>query len=633
MAVVTTNLGVVTAYGDAVAAGYTGTKAEWQELMASFGEIMPELSDISSDLNTLQTDVATVKEGLQEYEDIFTGDVDESVQNWLDEHPEATTTVQDGSITYPKFSANLFSLLFKENAVIVEDINNLVLVSSKTYILKNGTYMLSNAVTGTVDDVKIYGNGSIIKNTSGGKAFDITGDNIEIYDLEIINGGSYYPQADVPRYGSINIVGDNFNVHDIKITKVNKAGISCSGFGEVHDCKIDGQLTTGVYDAISSDNQQYGIEILSSDLTGNVRVYNNDINNIIQGVYYGDNNFVSGNEKHVDVFGNRFENCLDHCIYINGGYSSDIYDNTAFFCGQICSYNLGQSNVHDNYLNGGFDNSALSAVKTYTGINVRNPNIVNIECNCICGKQNQAAKAIYVQHLSNDVMTINMVSIANNVIDVEASNLICVGDTQVTINKLLIVGNNMKTASVASSGEPIQLLNDVKNMVMSDNIIEFVSTRAIGIQIGTVDKFILDSNLFEDIYTGNPNVFYHTQMTNGKIRNNKSNGNLIIGASDDLLVIDGNTVNWVNTNNMDASADIAVRNNKTTITNTPNHGTITTNASGVASLTNLRITKASVLMIQPTSAVSGFYAYYTIGNNGNVTINSLPNLSLSYVIL
>lgn len=39
MAVVTTNLGTVTAYGDAVAAGYTGTKAEWQSLMASYATV------------------------------------------------------------------------------------------------------------------------------------------------------------------------------------------------------------------------------------------------------------------------------------------------------------------------------------------------------------------------------------------------------------------------------------------------------------------------------------------------------------------------------------------------------------------------------------------------------------------
>ena len=39
MAVVTTNLGVITAYGDAVAAGYTGTKAQWQALMANYATV------------------------------------------------------------------------------------------------------------------------------------------------------------------------------------------------------------------------------------------------------------------------------------------------------------------------------------------------------------------------------------------------------------------------------------------------------------------------------------------------------------------------------------------------------------------------------------------------------------------
>ena len=45
MAVVTTNLGAVTAYGDAVAAGYTGTKAEWQALMASYATIGQQAVD------------------------------------------------------------------------------------------------------------------------------------------------------------------------------------------------------------------------------------------------------------------------------------------------------------------------------------------------------------------------------------------------------------------------------------------------------------------------------------------------------------------------------------------------------------------------------------------------------------
>ena len=61
MAVVTTNLGVVTAYGDAVAAGYTGTKAEWQELMASYATVAEEAAQSASDAETAKNAAVTAK--------------------------------------------------------------------------------------------------------------------------------------------------------------------------------------------------------------------------------------------------------------------------------------------------------------------------------------------------------------------------------------------------------------------------------------------------------------------------------------------------------------------------------------------------------------------------------------------
>lgn len=48
---------------------------------------------------------------LSRYETIFTADVDQSVSNWLDEHPEATTTVQDGSITREKLDTDVGSAI------------------------------------------------------------------------------------------------------------------------------------------------------------------------------------------------------------------------------------------------------------------------------------------------------------------------------------------------------------------------------------------------------------------------------------------------------------------------------------------------------------------------------------------
>lgn len=45
---------------------------------------------------------------------ILGGPIDEAVQDWLDRHPEATTTVQDGSLTVEKFSDSLEILTVKD---------------------------------------------------------------------------------------------------------------------------------------------------------------------------------------------------------------------------------------------------------------------------------------------------------------------------------------------------------------------------------------------------------------------------------------------------------------------------------------------------------------------------------------
>lgn len=62
MAVVTTNLGTITAYGDAVAAGYTGTKAQWQALMANYATVGQQAAqDAQTASRAAQT--ATTKAG------------------------------------------------------------------------------------------------------------------------------------------------------------------------------------------------------------------------------------------------------------------------------------------------------------------------------------------------------------------------------------------------------------------------------------------------------------------------------------------------------------------------------------------------------------------------------------------
>ena len=59
MAVVTTNLGTVTAYGDAVAAGYTGTKAQWQALMADYATVGTQAAESAQTASTAASTATT----------------------------------------------------------------------------------------------------------------------------------------------------------------------------------------------------------------------------------------------------------------------------------------------------------------------------------------------------------------------------------------------------------------------------------------------------------------------------------------------------------------------------------------------------------------------------------------------
>ena len=56
-----------------------------------------EINDLKSDLDTLNDGGLVLKDEV----------IGEHVEDWLDDHPEATTTVQDGSITIAKFSASV----------------------------------------------------------------------------------------------------------------------------------------------------------------------------------------------------------------------------------------------------------------------------------------------------------------------------------------------------------------------------------------------------------------------------------------------------------------------------------------------------------------------------------------------
>lgn len=150
------------------------------------------------------------------------GDISTAVESWLDEHPEATTTVEDGSVTAHKLGDDLASCLDNSQAAsasskVIQRVESTVvgkdplLISDEDGNILFGSYDL---VRSAPEDISVspgvliaddFGNVAFeashgLPNTLFGKTFSIIGDSISTYDGMIPSGyGTYYPRGDVDK--------------------------------------------------------------------------------------------------------------------------------------------------------------------------------------------------------------------------------------------------------------------------------------------------------------------------------------------------------------------------------------------------------------------------------------------------
>lgn len=80
-----------------------GNSAVAQRLEGHIADANNVIDGLQTNMGEAQSDI----EELKNFVNVFVADVDESVQAWLDDHPEATTTVQDGAITETKLAPAL----------------------------------------------------------------------------------------------------------------------------------------------------------------------------------------------------------------------------------------------------------------------------------------------------------------------------------------------------------------------------------------------------------------------------------------------------------------------------------------------------------------------------------------------
>lgn len=93
------------AYEVAVAAGFEGTEEEWLYSLAEQANgIAKSYADLAEESEKNAKQSATDAENARKEAEAHTS---REIHKWLDEHPEATTTVQDGALTEEKFSDGL----------------------------------------------------------------------------------------------------------------------------------------------------------------------------------------------------------------------------------------------------------------------------------------------------------------------------------------------------------------------------------------------------------------------------------------------------------------------------------------------------------------------------------------------
>jgi hypothetical protein len=160
---------------------------------------------------TAETSRATAREN--EIESLFVQPTEEAVASWLEEHPEATTTVQDDSLTEPKFSDALKLKTIKDyvtpemfgavgdgvtddSAAIQSAINYVsgkkgiyVLFTSDSYGVYSDIFVPGHTTIrgNNRNQIYLFNNSSIVIGTSSSKTYEVRLSNLIIFGQDTSN--------------------------------------------------------------------------------------------------------------------------------------------------------------------------------------------------------------------------------------------------------------------------------------------------------------------------------------------------------------------------------------------------------------------------------------------------------------
>ena len=242
-----------------------------------------DLNELKGDL-VYETNRAINREN--EIEKLFTMPTQEAVNTWLDEHPEATTTVQDGSLETEKFTEYAKKKIVKDYVTpqmygavgdgVTDDTEAILsaINSGNAVIVPNGTYRITRHIEINKTEIQVS---SVGKNTNIGKCvflFDncngiILRGSIRYIKFDGITFKSSVTENNTYTAISCKKLGDKKNLKDVhKVIFTNMFFINFNtaisdGDCTMWDCEFSHIRTQNVAIGVSfgqtTNNENFGI--------------------------------------------------------------------------------------------------------------------------------------------------------------------------------------------------------------------------------------------------------------------------------------------------------------------------------------------------------------------------------------
>lgn len=268
------DLGAVSAYAMAKEKGYEGTENEFATLMAESGDnalraeaakeraeeilgsIPQEYTELSQNVVKNTGDITTLSQDIEEetnrakteearIERMFADGVDAAVDNWLESHPEATTTVKDGSLGTSKFTDDAKLHVLKDYATpqMFGAVGDGVADDTDAFMAAYATGKPIYVEGCRISDCHVENTKIVAKNMHIVGLMSIR--NVEMTGTAIVNGGSILianEDSGHPR--------DDSNIHDF-VFDIENCGTLLTMEGtlynaRVHNVTVKGRCTNHV---------------------------------------------------------------------------------------------------------------------------------------------------------------------------------------------------------------------------------------------------------------------------------------------------------------------------------------------------------------------------------------------------